>query len=292
MQALVLHPTGAGTLLAAAALAAGAPLFSDGLRALRLRRGLRALRPAALDALPDGLTLARGRVALESPLFAPLSGRPCAGWRLSVSTGRQPVPRVIEEWRDFRLVDGAASALVEGRRARWDLMVSAWREVAPGEPLTENVRALLDRLPDGRWLRSSGAPLRLVEHALFAGGSAHVIGHARRDEARMAVAEVALETHGTATVLRTGTDGSIVTFAPGDDPDATSGDGVATAPGWILGPGEGLGLLRVSDAPPDLARARVSALRLGGLALGPALALAGMVYLAHLADWLRAHGGF
>jgi hypothetical protein len=292
MQALVLHPTGAGTLLAAAALAAGAPLFSDGLRALRLRRGLRALRPAPLGELADGLTHASGCVTLESPLFAPLSGRPCAGWRLAVSNALQPVPRVIEEWRDFRLVDGTASARVEGTAAAWDLMVTAWRDVAPGEPLSENVRALLERLPDGRWLRESGQPLRLVEHALCAGATAHVIGHARLGEARVAFAGVAATT--TVRELRTGTDGATVTIEDDAPPAPSPAAAFATAlaPEWTLGADEALGFLRVCDAPPRPERLRVSALRVGGLALGPALGLAGMIYLTQLADWLRVHGGF
>ena len=163
MQALDLHPTAAGTVIAALALAAGAPLFSDGLRALRLRRRFRDLGVTALDARPGGTVHARGRVALESPLFAPLSGRPCAGFRLEVSSARHPAPSRVEVWRDFTLVDGASRAHVMGQAAEWDLMVTAWRDVGAAEPLSENVRALLARVPESGWLRGAGAPVHLVE---------------------------------------------------------------------------------------------------------------------------------
>ena len=76
---LQILPTPAGLTFAAIAVALGAPLFSDGLRALRLRRQLEALRETGLTDSLAGFAHARGRVALDSPLFSPLSGEPCAG---------------------------------------------------------------------------------------------------------------------------------------------------------------------------------------------------------------------
>ncbi len=281
MQALVLHPTGAGTALAAVALAAGAPLFSDGLRALRLRRAFRGLHPVALTHRRNGMTHVTGRVALESPLFSPLSGRPCAGFRLEVSTAAQPQPRRVDEWRDFRIEEGGASARVMGRRARWDLAVTAERDAVAGAPLTEHVRALLERVPEARWLRDSGAPLRLVEHALFAGASCHVVGFARHSPMLRLESVELLERTGTDDGAIGGAGGSVIAA------EVSSGE-----PDLWLGPGDQLDFLLVSDASPRPGRLRVPALRLGGLGIGPALSLGGMLYLAHVADWLRAHGGF
>ncbi len=279
MQALVLHPSGAGVAIAAIALAAGAPLFSDGLAALRLRRRFGALRHAALGDRPSGVVHVSGRVALESPLFAPLSGRPCAGFRLAVTTAQHPEPQHVDEWRDFRIVEEDTTAHVRSRSARWDLMVTGWRDVPAGDRLTEHLHALLDRVPETRWLRDSGAPLRLVEHALLAGGACHVVGMAHRATTQVFADQVVL--------ARTGTDDAEVTI---DRLVAT-----ATAHGapdlWI-GPDEASEFLLIADSPPRLERLHVPLLRLAGLALGPALSLAGMLYLARAADWLRMHGGF
>ncbi len=277
MQAPVFHPTAAGITVAAVALAAGAPLFSEGLRALRLRRHLRDLKRVALADHPDGVVHVSGKVALESPLFAPLTGRPCAGFRLEVSSARHTTPRRVDEWRNFRLVDGTGSALVMGQAAEWDLMVTGWREVAADEALTEHVRGLLERVPEIGWLRSAGAPLRLVELALPVGATCHVVGCAR--------ARQVAEREAAAVLLRTGTDDLPLAVDVASAP-------AAAEPDLTLGPGEHLDFLLVSDAPPRPERLRASALRLGGLVLGPALSLAGMLYLAYAADWLRNRGGF
>src|SRR5438067_7326834 len=94
------HP--ASLVLAAGAVVIGAPLFSEGLRALRLRRRLTRLQACAPASGLAGLVHVRGRVALESPLFAPLSARPCAGWQLEVHGIGAPVARTAEVRRPFR----------------------------------------------------------------------------------------------------------------------------------------------------------------------------------------------
>ena len=110
--ALWLLPTPGGLALAALAVIAGAPLFSDGLRALRLRRQLAGLRPGALEPSATRLTHVKGRVALESPLFAPISGAPCAGFALEAHAVGLPLIRTMDERRSFRLVAGNVSAHV------------------------------------------------------------------------------------------------------------------------------------------------------------------------------------
>ena len=81
---LLLGAGPAGMLTAGACVVAGGPWFADGLRAVRHRRLFAALRRRRNDGLREGLVLAHGRVELESPLFAPLSQRPCAGFVLEV----------------------------------------------------------------------------------------------------------------------------------------------------------------------------------------------------------------
>ena len=63
--AQILHPSPIGFTLAALAVIAGAPLFSDGMRALRLRRRFAALTDSNLGAHPAGFTHVQGHVALE-----------------------------------------------------------------------------------------------------------------------------------------------------------------------------------------------------------------------------------
>src|SRR5690242_21630680 len=111
--------TVASVLAATAGVVAGGPLFADGLRTLRLRRALARLveRPLTPDA--SGLVLVGGRVALESPLFSPLAGRPCAGYVLDVRGEGTRVGARIESRRDFRLVADGASARVRPGEARW-----------------------------------------------------------------------------------------------------------------------------------------------------------------------------
>jgi hypothetical protein len=85
----------------------------------------------------------------------------------------------------------------------------------------------------------------------------------------------------TATVewIRTGTDAAAMAPAPlRRDPDL-----------WIGG-GDHLDFLLVSDRAPRPQDLRIPASRAIGIAIGPALSLAGMLYLASAADFLRAMG--
>src|SRR5215470_19020586 len=84
---LLLEPTVAGAALAAAAVAGGAPLFGDGLRAMRLSACFRRVRESAPGEARTGFVHVHGRAQLESPLFSPLTGRPCAAFRLEVGRG-------------------------------------------------------------------------------------------------------------------------------------------------------------------------------------------------------------
>ena len=282
-----LHPTAAGLSLAAAAVALGAPIFGDGLRALRLRRVYPRLREVALARTASGLAHARGTVVLESPLFSPLSAVPCAGFQLEVRGAGAPMARAIEVSRPFRISSGGVTARVEGEKVRWVLSTTATREVRPDQPLTQNLQALLGRVPEALWLRRSRVTLRLTERALLEGVECHVVGHVR--DAQVAEPAEALD------LARTGTDDelqiAIVDGTTGDRAATEARGRVASAPqpGFDLsiGAGDPLGYLLVSDGPPGPRHLHVPAVRIAGLALGPLLSLCGLLYLALAVDLLR-----
>lgn len=270
-----LHPTPAGLALAALAVVAGAPLFSDGLRALRARRNLARLARLRLADGAEGLGLVSGRVALESPLFAPLSAKPCAGYQLALRAVGLPLQRTLEVRRPFVLVEGGLRAEVADEGA-WTLAATAEREVAATEPLSEGLAHLLAQVPEALWWRRSGGTLRLTEHALFAGAEVHVVGHVGRLRRFGAAPEVEVE------LLRTGTGGVVEVVAtlmddPGEGRTITGGDAE-----WM----------HVFGRASDAAALTVPVRRIAGVALGPLLSLLGMVYLASAADYLRALGRF
>jgi hypothetical protein len=272
-----LPPSVIGLALAAAAVAIGAPIFSEGLRALRLRRLLRDLREAPLEDAPSGFVHVRGRVVLESPLFGPLSGRPCAGFALGIQGVGGPVEGSVFVRRPFRLQGSGVSARVLGARGVWDMEPGVTLEVAPGDNPSEHVQGLLERVPEAIWWRRSGGTLRLTERALFAQSECHVVGTSRQARA--------LELPAEAELLRTGTDGGAVAVNAG----TAAGSGEPDL--WVSG-GEQLDFLLVSDRPPVIARHAVHPLRPIGIVIGPLLTIGGLFYLASAADYLRAVGRF
>jgi hypothetical protein len=64
----------------------------------------------------------------------------------------------------------------------------------------------------------------------------------------------------------------------------------AGRPAVALDGGEHLDFLRVFDAEPAQERLRIAPARVAGVVLGPLLTLFGLLYLAAVADLLRAHG--
>jgi len=252
-------------LVAIACVVAGGPWFADGLRALRLRRLLARLRERPLDADCAGLVQVRGQVALESPLFAPLSSRRCAGFVLDVHGVGIHVGGQVRELREFQLHSPDGSARVEALGGRWQLPVTAEREFGPGEPLTENLATLFERSAELRWLKGRGVKLRVVERALESGATASVIGFAR---AGMAVPVAGID------LARTGTDGNVVLQEIVSE---------RVAPSLHIGPADTLDLLVVGDRLPEPRRLEPPRWRTLGAILGPALCLAGLLYLAHAA---------
>lgn len=314
----LLQPTIAGAALAALAVAGGAPFFSDGLRAFRLRRQFERLEEQPLDQEPIGFLHTHGRVLLDSPLFSPLTGRPCAGYRLDVQ-GPGTFPAIVaEERRSFRLVSGETSARIMAGSGRWAIAETGRREIAPDEALSENLSALLARSADVLLLRHRNVPIVLTERALFAGAETHVVGQVR--VARPFELPSELE------MMRTGTDDVVqmvpgihraaigLVPEPGETPQAEP-DGMPenlpprstgpfgierrTAgrpfPGdvdlWVDGGGL-LDFVLVTDTPPSQDLLAVSKWRTLGLLLGPALSLTGLLYLAHAADQLHSLGRF
>jgi hypothetical protein len=287
-----LHPSAAGLSFAAAAVAAGASIFSDGVRALRLRRLTSRLREVSLARTASGMAHARGTVVLESPLFSPLSQVPCAGYRLEVRGVGTPVARAIEVFRPFRISSAGVSARVGVGRLRWVLSETGAREVTPDQPLTQNLAALLARVPEALWLRRSRVTLRLTERALLEGVECHVVGHLRGSHEAEVVEGMDLARTGTYDALQD----AMPAAGSHRRPSAVARAMARTFPGGSafdlrIDPGDALGFLLVSDQPPEPRQIAVGGIRIAGVALGPLLTLAGLLYLALAADLLRATEG-
>jgi hypothetical protein len=277
-----LEPSFGGATLAVAAVAAGAPLFQDGYRAVRLRRAFSRMRERSLSDLPTGMVHVRGQVALESPLFSPLTGKPCAGFRLEVYSVSARVRGGVEQHRAFRIASNGVVARVWGHRGAWEIGVSDTRAWTPGDMLSANVEALLERVPEWEWLRRRGGPLVLTERALFAGAEIHVVAYGRQSRP--------LEFAEAEELAATGTDdegGTSATPIVVSAPRRTRLD----PPDLLLLPGESLDFLLVTDTAPANLLRRVPAWRSFNAFVGPLLAIGGLAYLAHAIDWLRARGG-
>jgi hypothetical protein len=269
----LVHPTAGRLACAIGAVVAGAPLFRDGLRSLRLRRHSAGLAERPLAESLAGFVHVSGTVALDSPMFTPLSAVPCAAFQLVIHAVGAPIVRSVEERRPFRLVGPGASARLESTVGRWALGATAEREIAADEPLPGSLSRLIEQVPEALWWRRLGGRLRLVERALLAGSSGHVVGFARRAHALDQVEDLEW--------VRTGTDGAF---------QVASASGTAQTCELWLGPGEFVDFLFVSDRPPVAGDLAVPAWRVLGAFAGPALSLLGLLYLAAAADQLRTLG--
>jgi hypothetical protein len=246
-------------------------MFAAGLRALRLRRLLGSLSPALAEPRANGHMQVVGTVALESPLFSPLSQRPCAGYELEVRASDGTVRGRVGQKRGFRLVSGECDAFVEEARSLWVMPITAERKVAAGEQVSANMAALLDRDVNLRWLRARRVPLHIVERSIDAGASVEVIGYARSVESEaVEAADFEME-----ALAATGTDGFAV---------ATSHIPRPERPRLHLAGAEPLELCVVADGSVSPMRFAPSRWRALGALVGPLLALAGLLYLAHAAD--------
>jgi hypothetical protein len=273
--ALLVHPTAGGLACAVGAVVSGAPLFSDGLRSLRLRRHLADLAETPLAADLAGFVHVHGTVTLDSPMFTPLSAVPCTAFQLEVHTVGAPIVKIVEERRPFRVTGRGASARLESTAGRWSLSATAEREIAADEPLPQSLSRLIEQIPEALWWRRAGGRLRLVERALLAGSSCHVVGFARQAHSLQQLEDL--------EVVRTGTDGALDVAVTGT---------MAQACELWLGPGEFLDFLFVSDRAPAARDLSVPAWRTLGAFAGPALSLLGLFYLAAAADHLRTLGRF
>lgn len=262
------HP--ATFAMAAAFIAGGAPLFSSGLRALRLRRELARARAAADPSAPGYVAL-EGRVALETPLFSPLTGRPCAGFRLEVRGIGAEVANEIVVARGFSIAHAGAVAHVDAERGTWQLGVTAERTLEAAAPMTSGLEALLSSAPEALWWRRAGGRLQLVERALFADATVHVVGHA-------ATTRVVHETESIG--LATGTDDVAESWTTEIETEET-----------VIGPSS-LDYLMISDAAPAAPPAAVAWYRTLGVVAGPLLTLVGLWLLMNATDQLRSFGRF
>ena len=269
-----------GLLVATAAVIAGAPLFAAGRRTYRLRHALEGLSERPLGSDAAGLVLVRGTVALESPGFAPLSGKPCAGWTLEAKGDGMRVGGSVHELRPFRLVGPEVSARVVPDRARWLGPVTSERTFSATETLPGRLADLLDRSAEVRWLRDRRVPLELVERALEVGAHVFVTG-----VARAARAPAIVESVESLELAATGTDGAGFEYGYGHKSDfAASGRVGRTAhPELWIEAAEPFERVLVSGAVPSRGTLSPPAWRLALLVLGPLLTLAGLLYLAQAA---------
>ncbi len=258
--------TMSGMLAAVALVIAGGPLFAGGLRAMRQRRLLKRLSPSVAENGLEGFVRLEGTVALESPLFSPLSQRPCAGYRLEVHARDSSAGGAVGQQRGFRLVGERCDAFVEPSAAAWAMPVTAEREVPAGEQVSANMAALLEGDAILRWLRDRRAAMRIVERSIEAGARVEVVGYAHTVAVEAEAAHEAL--------AATGTDGfswAIETPSRRERPPLR------------LGAHEPLGLHVVADGSTDPVRFAAPAWRMVGLLLGPLCSLAGLVYLVQAA---------
>ena len=270
MEPFIFIPlTPGGVLLAAVCVIAGAPLFARGRAAwnLRWRLARLATEPLAPDA--HGVVRARGRVVLEGPLFAPLSGLPCAGYELYARGSGSSVTGVVRDLRQFRLEGEAASALVSPMHSDWHLPVTGRRVVAADEKLPERLRTLLESRAEIRWLRERGVALEVVERALCAGADVSVLAVAEASHAETVVIEEELEA--------TGTDGAFSgpRLVPGPEP---------AGPQLKLITNPELERAHVFADPADARYEGPPAWQVLLMFLGPALSFAGLLYLVQLVE--------
>lgn len=278
MEFLAHIPVRALWLFAAAGgVVAGAPLFASGLRAYRLRHALKRLVHRPLDASAAGLVLVSGRVSLEGPLFAPLSGKPCAGYTLEVSGEGTRVGNALHEVRPFRLTHEGVTARVVPERLQWQGAITSERTVAPTEQLSARLTQLLDSRAELRWLRSRRVPLRLVERALEVGSNVFVTGVARGVATRAMVESVEL--------AATGTDGPLYDYAP----SGAGAQGSDNAhPGLWIEADEPFERVLVTSEPPARDALEPPVWLLTLLVFGPMLTLTALLYLARAAAPLVA----
>lgn len=260
-------------LAAIACVVSGGPLFAHGLRALRVRRALSRLREEALSPDSRGLIYVQGRVALESPLFSPLSNQPCAGYALHVNAEGTRIGGVVRQQRGFALESAQATARVEAMHQPWHTLTTAERRIAPGEPLSERLAGLFESNAELRWLRRSGQPLVLREQALLPGAHVHVLAYAQVAETDAVVGEL--------EGARTGTDDAPVNHAP-----VNHAPSAAHVTELVLGGDDPHLPCLVSSLVPSLSAIRPSRMATVGALLGPLVTMAGLLYLAHAAEVL------
>lgn len=269
-------------LLAAVAVVAGAPLFAAGRRALRLRRVATGLAESPLSADAAGVVAVRGRVALESPMFAPLSGKPCAGYTLEVAGDGMRVGMQVGEMRSFRLVGEQAVARVVADGATWSGPVTSERAVGAAQALPERLNAMLEHSAEVRWLRDRRVPLRITERALFTDAEVFVTGVARSAGAARTGAQVYAMID-SVELAATGTDGAAWAAEA-----APASSAVAHEPELWIEPGEPLEQVRVHAEWPASDGLTPPLWKVTLMLLGPALTLAGLLYLAQVAAPLIA----
>ena len=271
-------------LLAAVATLAGAPLFAAGRRALQMRRAAAGLTVVPLDHTAAGLVTLHGQVALESPMFAPLSGRPCAGFTLEVAGDGMRVGASLSELRAFRLVGEQATARVVVDHGVWRGAVTQRRTITPLEALPERLAGLLEQSAEVRWLRDRRVALQLTERALEVGAEVFVTGVARgsgvAQVARGQAQEFAMVE--SMELAATGTDGMAWTVGDiGDIGDKGQRSSRREPELWIES-GEPLGQLLVTPEAPAPAVVAPPLWKLTLMLLGPAFTLAGLLYLARV----------
>lgn len=151
------------------------------------RRALKCNRRIAVAAVKDGATVSIcGRLAYAAtPLVAPLSGRRCAAWEVTVAQLVEAEDQrrwevIINEQRsqDFYLDDGTGRALIKARSPLMALHRDARFSSGPDKQATPELEAFLER---HGWSRQYAIGYDLIYHegVLEEGEQVAVLGTAR-----------------------------------------------------------------------------------------------------------------
>ncbi len=164
-------------------------LLGGSLAAGRLRRRMRKVPRRPLREVQDGdLTRVVGRTRARSGVVAPVSGRPCAFWRVEVRIGRQEqrgrqtvtvwdaVVDQIGEEDGFFLDTDAGAVEVRGRDMELAIEDARRWDHIPHERMSDAFRALL---ADNMTVTAGDGNTRILEQIVADGAELAVVGEAR-----------------------------------------------------------------------------------------------------------------
>ncbi len=157
----------------------------------RIRRALRGVRRSDVATAPEGrMTKVVGVIDyVGEPLRAPISGRPCAGYEVTVwLEGKNGGDRILRDaaQTDFWLNDGTGTALIRMKDARSQIHWDTTKKSGPFNAPTPELEAFLRRhgqaSTDEAFGVSFNRALRYEEGVLEGGEKVAALGYATRQE--------------------------------------------------------------------------------------------------------------